>query len=186
MSEDIEKKILSKMEKIAEKQEKQSCFNHKGNIKKKEKKNLVEIINLSDFESSIHHMLYDIVNNTIMKNKQVNIKEFVCRNIDGCIVFEGVMDSMEENYFIENLIIRINNIELVRVKPEIDQTLFCIPIENNMLKNMLYQTDDEYISNIQEAKEKNMRLLEEIELKTVADKDKKIRYSHELNKIFIN
>jgi len=183
---DIEEKILSKMNEITEKQEKtSSSFNYKGKIKKKEKKNLVEIVNLSDFESSIHHMLYDMINNTVMKNKQMNIKECKCKNIDGYIVFEGVMDGTEKNYFIENLIIRINNIELVRVKPEKDQTLFCIPFDT-ILKSMLYQTDDEYISDIQEAKEKNMKLLEEIEFEKFKNKEKKIRYSHELNKIFIN
>lgn len=182
---ELEDKILSKIESINDK--KTASLNHKGSIEKKKNDTVFEIVNISDFDTELHGMLNDILNNTIMKAKQIEVKELLCKNEDGFIVFEAVMDSAEENYFISNLVFRIYNIKLIRVKTDETETFFCVPhAHDDKIRVMIFKTDKDYIADIEEAKEKNKLLIKEMDLKELKYNDKKIRYAYSLDKLFIN
>jgi len=146
---DIEEKILTKIDKLntEKKQKIETELKYKGTIQKKNKTGLIEILNISDFETKIHDIIYNIIKNTVVKGLNIEIKELVCLNKEDILVFEGVMDATEENYFINNIIFRINDIKLIRIYNQDNKTCFCIPYEQK-IKTFLYDTKDEYVSDI--------------------------------------
>jgi len=189
---DIEERINKK---IRTTQEKRAEFEHKGAVEEKKAESIVKILNLDDFKQDIHPILFDVVKKTFMRSKEIFTKELCCYNDSGAIVVEGVMDTEESNYFINNIIFRITDIELVRIQAEsikVDEkeiylageTMFTTAFEDK-LQGFVYKTGDDYIADVSEAREKQKKLLERNIFNKILDKDKKIRYSQELNKIYI-
>lgn len=192
---DIEEKILSKVNELNKETSEKSVFNHKGNAEKKQPETIIKILNIDDFDKEIHGLLYDIVKDPLLKAKEQHVKEMCCYVENNQIVFEGVMEKTEKSYFIDNLVFKIYGINLVRIHADMinidgkpvslaGETMFCVASDNK-LSGMIYETGDEYIADASEAKEKNMKLLEKILFTRVIDKDKKIRFSHEIGKLFI-
>jgi len=194
MNDDIEERINEKVEMIKTNEEK-TVFNHKGNAEKKQNETVIRILNLENFDKDIHYILFDIIKNGFMKSKESFVKEFCCYNENDALVFEGVMDKTEENYFINNIVFKISGVNLVRIQSKmitIDDkpvnlaggTMFATSHED-MMQGYIYDTGENYVADIIEAKEKNMKLLERTVFNKIMDKDKRIRYSPELGKIFI-
>jgi hypothetical protein len=178
---DIEEQINKRMEKIQK-----NNFDVKGEItEKKQNGYTVTILNLSDFKTNMHNILYKIIDEVLIKNKVVNVKEYSIRGKGEKLIFEGVMDGTEGNYFINNIIFRITDIKIIRGKKNNDKTFFYTPFDKK-IRYRLYQTDEDYIADINEAKTEKKVLLEEEFLEEITGKEKKICYSDEINKIFFN
>lgn len=195
MNDDIEEKILSKVNKISEIEKEKTVFNHKGRVQDKSPDTLLKILNINDFDKELHGLLYDIVKDPLLKAKEQHVKEMCCYVENNQIVFEGVMEKTEKSYFIDNLIFKLYGINLVRIQTEIisidgkpvslaGETMFCAA-SNDKISGVVYETKNEYVSDAADAKEKNMKLLEKTLFTRIIDKDKRIRFSPEMGKLFI-
>ena len=191
---DIEEKILSKVNKISKETEEKAVFNHKGHFEKKPE-TLLKILNINDFDKEVHGLIYDIVKDPLLKAKELHVKELCCYVENNQMVFEGVMDKTEKSYFIDNLMFKIYGINLVRVQTDtisIDgqqisldgKTMFCTASDSK-IESVIYETGNEYVADDAEAKEKGIKLLEKTLFTRIIDKNKKIRFSHEMGKLFI-
>lgn len=193
---DIEEKILSKVNKISKKTEEKTVFNHKGRVQEKKPDTILKILNINDFDKELHGLLYDIVKDPLFKTKEQHVKELCCYVENDQIVLEGVMEKTEKNYFIDNLIFKLYGINLVRIQTDIitlddkpvslaGETMFCVASTDNRLSGMIYETGDEYVADAEEAQTKNLKLLEKTLFTRIIDTDKKIRFSLEMGKLFI-
>jgi len=189
---DLEKRITEKFKNGKNSNKKDPFFKYRGSIEEKCIPQIT-VTNLNDFMTQNKEMIQNLVISGIEKGKEQYVKELVCYIENNEIILEGVMDKTEQLYFINNIGFKITGIELIRIRTddiEIDKivvkidnnTMFCM-IDNNF-KCILFETGDEYISTLEEAKDKKI-IQQFLDKKTILGKNKRIRFILDTNKLMI-
>lgn len=188
---DLEKRLN---EKLKNKNIKKNVLKEKGTIIKKNNDS-IKIVNINDFKQK-KGLIEDIIKKPLLNGKALLTKKFIIYPEQNQLYCECLLDGNSETYYLGNIILKIpvNSIRL-RVNNSIlidnnhifiyNNTLF-LHEEQGFINGMIFETN-EYISSIQEGKQKKKKILLDLKKKKkIIGEQHKIRYSSEQEKIFIS
>lgn len=190
---DIEKKLSEKLKK--QNQHQKSFFNEKGNIKEKTNNDSIQIVNIHDFKNK-KNLIEDIIKKPLLNGKSLLTKKIMIHVEKNQLYTECLLDGNDETYYLGNIVLKIP-VNLIRLRVEksilieehhifIDNNTLFLYEEQGLINGILFETN-EYISSIQEGKQKNKKTLLTInQKKKISGEQHKIRYSTEQEKIFIS